>query len=60
MGAGGGLYPGGLIKGCLFLCVPGKWACNGGGGDGGSLLYLQLEILTIPFTDSAILHRINN
>ena len=28
MGGGGGLYPGGLIKGCLFLCVPGKWASN--------------------------------
>ena len=45
---------GGLITGCIILFT-GKWACNWGSGGGelitGGLLYLQLEILTIPLSD---------
>ena len=46
MGEGGGLYPAGLIKGCLFLYT-GKWACNWGEGGGISVREGHKRKLTV-------------
>ena len=49
----GGLYPGGLISGCIFL-VAGRWASNWGGGGAYKRQFTVFVLRTTYFCGATI------